>query len=327
MSEFGVCWKSLIWKPAVTDAQQLRTFSRAGWPGFQSQKRTTHPHSRITSHFRPELPARCLFRSPRSAFRVPHSAFTLLELLVVIAIIVVLMALLAPAFTSLKGAGDVTSAAYTIKGVLEQARTYAMANHTYTWVGFYEEDGSKPSAKPTATPGVGRIIISAVASKDGSRYRDALFDAANPPPFDNSVSPRPLNNRVLLAQLGNLIRIENAHLATTQIGPNPPTIVNSYLVGHDQFRSHPASTPAPTPPYVLNPTTFTYPLSGTPYYVFEKSIEFSPKGSATKIDDSLTQVMEIGVQRTHVAVVDGADPNVIAIRVAGIAGNVEIYRR
>jgi hypothetical protein len=42
----------------------------------------------------------------------------------------------------------VTSAAYAIKGVLEQGRTYAMANNTYTWVGFYEEDGSKPPACP-----------------------------------------------------------------------------------------------------------------------------------------------------------------------------------
>ena len=54
--------------------------------------------------------------------RSPH-AFTLIELLVVIAIILALTLLLAPAFSSLKSAGDVTSAAYTIKGVLEQART------------------------------------------------------------------------------------------------------------------------------------------------------------------------------------------------------------
>jgi len=64
------------------------------------------------------------------------SAFTLLELLIVIAIIALLMVLIAPAFTYIKGGTDVTSAAYTIKGVLEQARAYAKANNTYTWVGF-----------------------------------------------------------------------------------------------------------------------------------------------------------------------------------------------
>src|SRR5436190_21637059 len=82
----------------------------------------------------------------RSRAIVPRrGAFTLLEMLVVIGIIALLMVLVAPAFTSFKSAGDVTSAAYTVKGVLDTARTYAKANNTYTWVGFYEEDVSQPS--------------------------------------------------------------------------------------------------------------------------------------------------------------------------------------
>src|SRR5438105_12694852 len=68
------------------------------------------------------------------------SGFTLIELLVVIGIMILLTALFTPAFTNLKIGSDVTSAAYTIKGVLDQARTYAIANNTYTWVGFYEEE-------------------------------------------------------------------------------------------------------------------------------------------------------------------------------------------
>ncbi|HZS57149.1 MAG TPA: prepilin-type N-terminal cleavage/methylation domain-containing protein [Bryobacteraceae bacterium] len=67
--------------------------------------------------------------------RVRSGGFTLLELLIVISIIALLMVLIAPAFTNLKSAGDVTSAAYTIKGVLDTARTYAKANNTYTWLG------------------------------------------------------------------------------------------------------------------------------------------------------------------------------------------------
>src|SRR5438105_14977663 len=95
-------------------------------------------------------------RPPWLAGAIRHgrltSGFTLIELLVVIGIIVILTALLTPAFTTLKSGSDVTSAAYTIKGVLEQARTYAMANNTYTWVGFYEEDVSQSSSNP-AIPG------------------------------------------------------------------------------------------------------------------------------------------------------------------------------
>src|SRR5437773_10638121 len=91
--------------------------------------------------------------------------FTLIELLIVVGIIAVLLALIAPAFTTIKGGTDVTGAAYTIKGVLETARTYAKANNTYAWVGFFEEDVS--SGTP-GTQGIGRLVMSIVASKDGT---------------------------------------------------------------------------------------------------------------------------------------------------------------
>src|SRR5207248_2044597 len=125
------------------------------------------------------------FKVPCSSFELQAStrrsrgvvqrkrAFTLLEMLVVMAIIALLMVLVAPAFTSLKSAGDVTGAAYTVKGVLDQARTYAMANNTYTWVGFYEENVS--STTP-GTVGVGRLVMSIVASKDGT----IPYDPSNP---------------------------------------------------------------------------------------------------------------------------------------------------
>ena len=106
----------------------------------------------------------------RAAFTPTRSviaAFTLLELLIVVGIIGLLLVLIAPAFTTIKGGTDVTSAAYTIKGALDTARTYAKANNTYTWVGFFEEDASLSSTNP-ATAGTGRIVISTVASKDGT---------------------------------------------------------------------------------------------------------------------------------------------------------------
>src|ERR1700730_15470822 len=118
----------------------------------------------------PALPGRSAVRACRAvAPRLRgEGGFTFVELLVVTAIIGVLMALVTPAVKGVKSAGDVTSAAYTIKGVLEQARTFATANNTYVWVGFYEEDGSVPSTTPTATPGTGRLVMSVVASTDGT---------------------------------------------------------------------------------------------------------------------------------------------------------------
>src|SRR5438552_16684220 len=102
------------------------------------------------------------------------SGFTLIELLVVIGIAILVTALLTPAFTSLKSAGDVTSAAYTIKGVLEQARTYAMANNTYAWVGFYEENTTDTTATAVAPPytGKGRVVLATIYSIDGTKIYD-----------------------------------------------------------------------------------------------------------------------------------------------------------
>jgi prepilin-type N-terminal cleavage/methylation domain-containing protein len=87
------------------------------------------------------------FTLPKQRERV--SAFTLIELLVVMAIIAILLALVAPAFTSMKSSGDFTNAVYGIQGLLENARTYAKANRTYVFVGFTEVNSSvDASASP-----------------------------------------------------------------------------------------------------------------------------------------------------------------------------------
>src|SRR5256885_13884133 len=131
--------------------------------------------------WRPRFSSISNVRPPTIANHARRSfGFTLIELLIVIVIIAVLLVLIAPAFTTIKGGTDVTSAAYTIKGMLETARTYAKANNTYTWVGFYEEDVSQSSTSP-ATAGTGRIVMSIVASKDGTTVYNANTPASIDP--------------------------------------------------------------------------------------------------------------------------------------------------
>src|SRR6266576_1842373 len=135
-----------------------------------------------------------------------EGGFTLIELLIVIGIMGVLLVLIAPAFTSIKSGTDVTSAAYTIKGVLDTARTYAKANNTYSWVGFYEENVANPASPNSDTPAVGRIIISIVASKNGTMlYTGNLASSVilDGPP-----------NQTALLQVGKLTKIDNVHLKT-----------------------------------------------------------------------------------------------------------------
>jgi len=71
-----------------------------------------------------------------------------------------------PVFSGLKTAQGVTKTIYDMSGLLENARTYAVANNTYVFVGFAERDASvEPSLAQRA--GVGRIFTAAIASKNG----------------------------------------------------------------------------------------------------------------------------------------------------------------
>jgi prepilin-type N-terminal cleavage/methylation domain-containing protein len=245
--------------------------------------------------------------------------FTLLELLMVIGIIALLLVLIAPSFTGLKSAGDVTSAAYTIKGALDTARTYAKANNTYTWVGFYEEDAT--AATPTNNnppyPGKGRVLIATVASKDGTKIFEDTDPAATLPP-----------NRI--SQVGKLVKIEGIHL--TDIG-------------------NPSPTPNPTPiPDTLLARPYTPYTEGSPFdhfnrigsdssdstlfpfaaqnYTFYKTIRFNPRGEAN-INSTYTvkHEGEIGAKPTHGTTVDINTPNVVAIQFSGLGGDIKTYRR
>ena len=238
--------------------------------------------------------------------------FTLVELIVVIALISTLMVLVAPAFTGIKSAGDVTSAAYTIKDALEQARTHAMAYETYVWIGFYEEPAGQPSTNP-ATPGTGRIVISTIASADGTTVYNPRSLAAIDP--------------TRVTQLNKLVKVEGTHLATFPDGSGTG----------DTFDSRPAAIYETakigdtTPP---NPslTPFQYPV-GNPapaaQYTFVKAVEFSPRGEA-RINNrnyTLKTVAEIGLQPTHGTAVDVNSRNIIVIQFGALGGDLKIYRR
>ena len=267
------------------------------------------------------------------------SGFTLIELLVVIGVMILLTALFTPAFTNLKRAGDVTSAAYTIKGVLEQARTYAMADNTYTWVGFYEEDVSQPSTNPP-TPGVGRLVISIVAAKDGVQG------------FDPTAAASPTNRLDIarLIQVGKLIKIDNVHLPLFAIPTGTPgntfdtrpAVQNDPVVGYNDSRfGELNASPPNTAPVSNNGSSkfpFQYPVGNpipTAQYTFTKTLQFDSRGEA-RINSSydVRAVIEIGLLPTHGNVAPTPTPsagnyiaNAVAVQLNGVAGNVKVYRR
>jgi prepilin-type N-terminal cleavage/methylation domain-containing protein len=252
---------------------------------------------------------RSLISDLRFLRRERASAFTLIELLVVMGIIAILTVLIAPAFTTIKSGTDVTSAANTVKDTLDTARTYAKANNTYAWVGFFEEN---VASTISGTAGIGRLVMSIVSSKDGT-----IIYSGSPGTIDAT----------RLTQVGKLTKIDNAHLATFTDGSGtgttfdfrPPVTFNGtqYRIGAP-----------PIPPNTG--TLFQYP-TGSPY-LFWKAVQFSPDGEARIINSatsySLQTVAEIGLEPTHGNVVPASVPaNVAAVQFTGVGGNVKIYQR
>jgi prepilin-type N-terminal cleavage/methylation domain-containing protein len=240
--------------------------------------------------------------------------FTLVELMVVIGIIAILMVLVVPAFTTLKSAGDVTDAAYTVKELLEQARTYAKANDTFVWVGFKEVNVSQDSSVTPQSIGTGRVAIAVVASKDGTRRYDVTSTSLSSPAWTN------YNGGANLVGLTKLRHLENMHLATTLPTSGnmtrPSLTSNNYVIG-----SAPASV-----------TPFDWPLGSAlnaGQYSFQKVINFDPQGVAriqySTNSNEIVPYIEIGLQQTHGTTVSSST-NVAAIQVGGVSGNVTIYR-
>lgn len=303
----------------------------------------TLPQQRAPRAFTlPELRGRHAFTLPQlgapHAFTLPERrgrhAFTLIELLVVMGIIALLMVLLVPAFNGLKGANDLTNAAYTVKSVLEQARAYAKANNTYTWIGFFEENGAVSPTNP-ATAGNGRLVLSTVASKDGTN----VYGSATGP-----IDP------TQLIQVSKLMRIENIHLPLFAVGSGTgdtfdarPVLQLDLTAGYNYGRFGELNAAIPnTAPYTT-PYSFQYPV-GAPapsaQYTFRKLLQFNPRGESRVNGDSydLRRVVEIGLIQTR----GGAIPNptsgagtseatysgnVIAVQIAGISGAVRIFKR
>ena len=314
----GGCLSRGILQFTISDLNRL--ISGTQQAGLPPQESVAHlnarcANARSTSHRSPVPDHRSRQQRERA------SAFTLLELLIVIGIIALLMVLLGPAFTSLKSAGDVTSAAYTIKGALDTARTYAKANNTYTWVGFYEENGSNASSPNPDTPTVGRVIMSIVASKDGSQ----LYT----PPLSGPAVDLDAGGTKLL-QVGKLIKLENMHLRTFPNGdgtgdtfptrpPIPGGLPDNAKIGD--------TSPDPSLRY------FHYPATGTEavaQYTFRKMIQFSPRGECRPQNDNyeMRAAIEVGFQPTHGTVISALeDAKNCAVQLTGFGGNTKIYQR
>ncbi len=264
--------------------------------------------------------------------------FTLVEMLVVLGIIGILASIIFLSLPGISGARAMTTAAYTIQGVLEQARTYAMSNNTYTWVGFFEEDPTQAAGTPVTAGHGGQLVISVVASNDGSEiyninnlsttsfYGTYTTYLPSTQQYNQNQNYYPYNR---LTQVSKLIKIPGVHLDTTITQANIPLLpaAPASETTIPQVGSGPTFAPNSVSLY------FTYPLdagTGTPviYKNISQVIEFNPQGDASPMGSSPTPSMQIGLEhaRGNSIVTGAAAANVVAIQITGIGGQVLVYR-
>lgn len=224
----------------------------------------------------------------------------------------VLLAVMVPAFNSLKGGNDFTQSVDNIALTLERARSYAISKNTYVWVGFYEESASALTPTSSLPPysGKGRVVMAVVASTDGTQIFDAEADAA----------PLPAAR---LTPLERIQKISGVHLA--DIGSPTGNADSHHLDGRpDAPYADDDATSSRLRSDDSQATPFPFQQSG---YTFSKTIRFSPSGEAV-LNGALTpkRLAEIGILPTKGDQLTDS-PNVAAVQFSGLGGNVRVYRR
>ncbi len=245
----------------------------------------------------------------------PLRAFTLIELLVVISIMVLLAVGAVPALQGLGGAQRFTHGIGQIAGIMEQARSYAVAQNTYVWVALYPYDPSKLTPRD---PSGDALIVAVFASNDGTDPIDWSSETVAVPGTVADTSISQIFRIAIFKQTA--LRTEN-YFTQNDIASMPSQL------------TFPLTPPASEPTFTLSlPGVGSSPLSlpaslssdaqtGQPISV----IQFTPSGAA-RVGGSPVDSVWIDFQRAKAKGVLDAD-NIAALRIGGLTGLTTLYRK
>ena len=225
----------------------------------------------------------------RSNFQSPSRlGFSLLEILAVIAIIGIILSISGVAVNSFSLSRGVDNAAVGIAGSAELARSYAMANNTYVWMGLLQDNND--------------LLVAVIHSKTGS---------------SNYTNPAQLEaiNKMQTFTGVSLVDFSTMTASSGPMAQRVALITDNASLGF-------------TTPAVSNPVFGWPVAATTPNHNFDRVIEFRPDGSAKVVGTTNFEMMEIALQDANLttAVTDISVGNVAAVQIDGITGKNRVFR-
>ena len=248
---------------------------------------------------------------------VESKGFSLLELLAVIAIVAIISGITILSLSGINTSQQMNQAINKTEGALNRARAYAIANQTYTWVGFFEKDPANTSLP--AADGKGELLISIVASTNGSSiYRKPANSST--PALDQDPNALEMISPLLAISNVDMVTISETELLRDEVAPS------EYQVGHEDFLFRPIYFGSTSK--TKNRITFDYPLGSNsgPQVRFTRALEFAPNGDATKIGSPQTRLIELGLRPTQGNQDIPGTGNVAVIQIKGITGSIKTLR-
>jgi len=216
--------------------------------------------------------------------------FSLIEVLLAMTLMSVLMYFVAPAIAPINKASQLSDALRGITTTLEQARSYAMANKTYVYVGFYES--SITASADVLVSGNGKIWVGVAASKDGTKNNSPALIGTQMTPIDR------------------LRYYERIHLT------DPTTTgVAGIVSGASSLLDS------------THVTGFGWPLiSADKIPAFSWVVQFSPQGNAVLPSPAgnLAPYISIGLRQSNGNA--SSSNNTAVIQISGITGTIQIVR-